>query len=232
MRSSSVVTAPPSPVVTIFRGWKLRQPSSAERAARAAAPPRAERARRVLDQRQVGQLLDPRRPAEEVHREHDRLRPRPDLDRAGSRFIVIRVDVDEHRPQPGERDDVRGRRERVRGDEHLVAGLQPEREHREVERRRARRDRDRVLGLARPRELAARTPRRAGPSSACPLSSTSATAVELRRRRRRARLDGCGCFSRYHAIVRARPSSSSTCGSQPSSSRAFSTFGIRSSTSA
>ena len=37
---------------------------------------------------------------------------------------------------------------------------------------------------------------------------------------------------RYHSIVRARPSSSSTCASKPSSSRALSTFGMRSSTSA
>ena len=36
----------------------------------------------------------------------------------------------------------------------------------------------------------------------------------------------------YHAIVFSRPSSSSTCGSHPSTSRAFFTFGMRSSTSA
>ena len=40
------------------------------------------------------------------------------------------------------------------------------------------------------------------------------------------------CVSRYHAIVRASPSSSSTRASKPSSSRAFSTFGMRISTSA
>ena len=38
-------------------------------------------------------------------------------------------------------------------------------------------------------------------------------------------------FSRYHAIVRSRPSSSSTFAAKPRSSRALSTFGIRSSTS-
>ena len=38
-------------------------------------------------------------------------------------------------------------------------------------------------------------------------------------------------LARYHSIVLERPSSSSTRGSQPSSSRAFSTFGMRSSTS-
>ena len=42
---------------------------------------------------------------------------------------------------------------------------------------------------------------------------------------------GVPSLARYHAIVRARPSSSSTCASKPSSERAFSTFGIRSSTS-
>ena len=41
-------------------------------------------------------------------------------------------------------------------------------------------------------------------------------------------LDG---FSRYHAIVRSSPSSRSTLASKPRSSRAFSMFGMRSSTS-
>src|SRR5262249_14190370 len=40
-----------------------------------------------------------------------------------------------------------------------------------------------------------------------------------------------GLRSLYHAIVRARPSSSSTFGSKLRSARALSTFGIRSSTS-
>ena len=40
-----------------------------------------------------------------------------------------------------------------------------------------------------------------------------------------------GFRARYHAIVLSRPSSSSTFASKPMSSRAFSTFGIRSSTS-
>ena len=55
-----------------------------ERSARAPAAPRAERAGRVLEQRQVGQLLEPRGPAEEVHGD-DRLRARPDLDLRRSR---------------------------------------------------------------------------------------------------------------------------------------------------
>ena len=63
------------------------------------------------------------------------------------------VDVDEHRTQAGELDDVRGRREGVRGNDHLVAGLEPERQHREVQRRGSRRDGERVLDLAGAREL-------------------------------------------------------------------------------
>ena len=68
-RSSFVVTAPPSPVVTILRGWKLRQPATPSAAARAAAVARTERAGGVLEQRQVGQLVQRQRPAEEVHAE-------------------------------------------------------------------------------------------------------------------------------------------------------------------
>ena len=51
--------------------------------------------------------------------------------------------------RPGERDDVRSRRERVRGDEHLVALRQLERQHREVQRRRPRGHGHRVLDAAR-----------------------------------------------------------------------------------
>src|SRR5712691_5719185 len=40
-----------------------------------------------------------------------------------------------------------------------------------------------------------------------------------------------GFRARYHAIVLSRPSSSSTFASKPMSSRAFSTFGMRNSTS-
>ena len=102
----------------------------------------------------------------------------------------LRVDVDEHRPQAGERDDVRRRRERVRGDEHLVARLQPEREHRDVQRRRARRDRERVLGLAGPRELVLELRDDRAHREHAALEHV-ADRVELRRRRRRAGLGGC-----------------------------------------
>jgi hypothetical protein len=61
-------------------------------------------------------------------------------------------DVHEHGLRAGERDDVRRRGERVRGDDHLVAGADPEREHGEVERGGAVRDGDRVLDAAGPRD--------------------------------------------------------------------------------
>ncbi len=58
------------------------------------------------------------------------------------------IHVDEPGHEPGESDDVRGRRERVRRHDHLVAGLEPEREHRGVQRRRARGHGQGVLDLA------------------------------------------------------------------------------------
>ena len=138
--------------MTILRGWNERQPA-------APSPPQARPRRRAPSapaassiSGSVGQLLEPRRPAEEMDRQ-DRLRPRRDLDLRRVEVERLRVDVDEHRRRARERDDVRGRGERVRGNDHLVAGPDPEREHGEVERRGARRDGDRVLDAARAREL-------------------------------------------------------------------------------
>ena len=232
--ASFVVTAPPSPVVTILRGWKERQPSRPRPPHGRSAAACAQRAGRVLDQRHRRQLLDPRRPAEQVHGD-DRLRPPRRLDPRGIDVHRLRVDVDEHGPQPGERDDVRRGREGVRRDDHLVARPEPEREHGQVQRGRPGRDRDGVLdartrGASRPSSSAT-----FGPIVSCPVSSTSATAAASS-----APDVGpgetdyvvAGCLSRYHAIVLARPSSRSTCASKPSSSRALSTFGIRISTSA
>ncbi len=124
---------------------------AAEQAERAARPPVArgsERAGGVLEDRQLGVALERRRAAEEVDGE-DRLRPRR---HARMRVVGIhvhrhRVDVDEHGRRTCERDDVAGRRERVGGHEHLVAGTEAEREHRHVQGRGARRDRD---GVRRP----------------------------------------------------------------------------------
>ena len=124
----------------------------AETAARAAAVARAERARSVLEQRHVGQIVQRQRPPEEVHAE-EQLRARPDANLRRVDVHRLRIDVDEHRLQPGERDDVGRRRERVRGHDHLVARLEPGGEHGEVERGSARGDGQGVLDLAEPRDL-------------------------------------------------------------------------------
>ena len=125
----------------------------AEPAAGAAAVARAERAGGVLEQRQPRAARAagsgrPKRctPSTAFVRGPTSILRRVDVHR-------LRVDVDEHGLQPGERDDVRGRREGVGGDEHLVARLEPEREHGEVQRRGARGDGERVLDLAGAREL-------------------------------------------------------------------------------
>ena len=125
-----------------------------EPAARHPAPPRSERAGRVLEQQHVrrhGALerLPVERPAEEVDGE-DRLRPRRDRVVHLGEIEVERlfVDVDEHRRRAREPDDVRGRRKRVGRDDHLVALSDAEREHGEVKRRGAVRDGDRVLDPA------------------------------------------------------------------------------------
>ena len=143
-----MVTAPPSPVVTILRGWKLEAAGSTEPAAGTTAVACPQGAGGVLDQRQVGQLLEARGAPEQVHR-HDRLRPRRDLDLRGVDVVRRRVDVGEDGRGAGERNDVRGRGKRVGGDDHLVAGPDPKGEDGEVEGGGARRDRDGVLDLAR-----------------------------------------------------------------------------------
>ena len=174
--SSFVVTAPPSPVVTILRGWKLRQPSERRAPPHARPrPARAERAGGVLEQRQ--RRAAPRAGAGRPKRctGEDRLRARPDLDLRRVDVHRLRVDVDEHRPQPGERDDVRGRRERVGGDEHLVARLEPEREHGEMERGRAGGDGERRARPRRRRASSASNSATFGPIVSMPLSRTSAT---------------------------------------------------------
>ncbi len=121
--------------------------------ARAPLPLGRERAGGVLEHRQpVGQLLEAGGPSEQVHRQHG-LRPWPDLDLRRIDVHRLGVDVDEHGPEACERDDVSGRREGVRRHEHLVARLETEREHREVERGRPGRDDQSVLDGTGPREL-------------------------------------------------------------------------------
>ena len=130
-----------------MRGWKLRQPAG-RAAARATAAAGTERAGGVLDQRQRRAARRAERPAEEMDGQ-DRLRPRADLELRGVDIHRLGIDVDEDGPQTRKRDDVRGRGEGVGGHEHLVAGRETECKHRQVQRRRSRRDGNRVLDLAR-----------------------------------------------------------------------------------
>src|SRR5262249_39185905 len=116
------------------------------------------------------------------------------------------------------------------GDEHLVARLELESEDGEVERRRSRRDREGMSRLAGAGEL----PLELGHHRALGQHA----ALEHGCDRGGLLCAGVGprqadhpYLARYHPIVLESPSSSSTFGSQPSFSRAFSTFGIRSSTS-
>ena len=218
-----------------------------ERAAGRVAVPGAERAGGVFDERDVLrhgglELLPGDGPAEEVDGEHragarrDRLRDAldPEEERLG-------IDVDEHGARPAELDHVRGRGERVGGHDHLVARPDADREQGQVERRRPRRDRDRV-------RRAHRAPERLlelgdpGPHRQLPAREHLGDRGELGLShvgsRKPDRLGNAHVAhaaapsrARYQATVRSSPSSSSTRASNPSSDRAFSTFGIRSSTS-
>ena len=109
---------------------------------------RAERLRRVLDQRQaeLRQRVERRGPAEEVHR-HDRARAARDL-----RGDVLRIDVERHRVDVGEhrrraspRDRLGRRVEGERRTDDLVAGADLHRVEHEHERVGAVRDADRPL---------------------------------------------------------------------------------------
>ena len=112
----------------------------AERAARRSAVLRAERAGGVLEEhdllRHGGlQRLPLDRTPEQMHR-HDRARSRRDRGGDGSDVQVegVGVDVDQHRLRTAQLDGVRRRRERVGGDDHLVARPDLEREEGEMER--------------------------------------------------------------------------------------------------
>jgi len=69
----------------------------------------------------------------------------PDRGEEGGPGERVRVDVDQDRTRSTELDRIRRRRERVGGDDHLVARTDAERENREVQRSGARRDRGRCL---------------------------------------------------------------------------------------
>ena len=232
MRSSSVVTAPPSPVVTILRGMEAEAAQQAERAARAAAAARAERARGVLDQRQVGKLLDPARAAEEVHGD-DRLRARADLDLARDRCSSSpgrrrRAPAAGRRARRRSRSPGTCRRERAPRRPGSSPSASTARWSAAVPDETA----TRVLGLAGARELLLELGDARAHREHPALEHGRDRLELLGARRRAARAGSRASFSPGTTRSSAsRPSSSSTCGSQPSSSRAFSTFGIRSSTS-
>ena len=211
----------------------------AEPSARTSLPAGAERAGGVLEQRDTvrhrgPEILPRRRAAEEMHDEH-RLGP----GRKGGRHRLcgevhrLRVDVREDRVRSGERDDVRRRGEGVRRYDDLVARPDPECQHRQVEGCGAGRHHHGVLDLAGAGELALELVH--------PRAHRQLPALEDRFDRGEllgpevgpGEPDhvGAGCRSLYHAIVRLRPSSRSTFGSQASSLRALSMLGIRISTS-
>src|SRR5262249_53084514 len=129
-----------------------------------------------------------------------------------------------------EGDYVRSGREGVGRDDDLVTRVEPEREHGEMERRRPGGDRDRVGRLADRRELVLELGDH-GPLGAHPGPENLGDQNRLLGARVRPGETDPRYLVRYHSIVLASPSSSSTSGSQPSSSRAFSTLGMRSSTS-
>ncbi len=111
-------------------------------------PRRAERLRGILDHRQaeLRELAERHRAAEEVDG-HDRLRPVGDAcgDVVGVEVERRRVDVREHRRRAAPGDRLRGRIERERGADHLVAGADLEGVEDEHERVGAVRDPDRPL---------------------------------------------------------------------------------------
>ena len=238
--ASSVVTAPPSPVVTILRGWNERQPIRPRLPQGRPAPAGPERARGVLEQHDVlghgrRERFPVERAAEQVHGE-DGARSRADRGRRRAR---------------GRGSSSPGRRRRA-----PAAGPRARRRSRSPGRcTRARAPRRRARARARgspgagrqspttPRPRARpRTPPRRSPSS----SSTFGPHRQLARLEHGRDLGQllladvgprepdqatAGFRVLYHAIVRASPSSSSTFASKSSSSRALSTFGMRSSTS-
>jgi hypothetical protein len=132
-------------------GGQLLVRVEAERGGMAAAADRdpvgvdgAERLARVLDDRQPVPLERGyvRRIAEDVHRQQG-FRAGGDGGGGGLRIEIesARVDVDEHRPRPLVEDRVRGRDERKRRRDHLIAVGDADGTQREVQRRGAGGDR-------------------------------------------------------------------------------------------
>ena len=123
----------------------------AVRAERRALVSRAERLAGVLDEREavpfaeLDQRVELARVAEDVDRD-DRLRPLGDrrLDRGRVEVVRARVDVREHRRRALVDRAVRGRDERERRRDHLVAGADARQPHRKVQAGGAARDRGAV----------------------------------------------------------------------------------------
>ena len=149
--SSSVRTIPPSWVVRVFEPWKLKVDATpklpAGRPANIAPAASAESSttRDPVAVAHRGDGVHVGHAAVEVDDDH---RPRAvgdgGFERIGGDAPRDRIDVDEH----GSRADVGDRRRRRDprgvGDDDLVAGPDPEGVQREVQRRRARRQRQRV----------------------------------------------------------------------------------------
>ncbi len=153
--ASCVVTAPPSPVVTTFRGWNERQPI-------VPSPPQGMPRQRAPSAPAASSISTTSGGTAFCNSSQSSGRPKrctastafvrgvtASYDRGEVEVEGRRIDVDEHGRRPGEADDARGRRERVRGHQDLVSLADSERQDREVERSRAVRDRDGVLDPAR-----------------------------------------------------------------------------------
>ena len=215
-----------------------------ERAAGHVPVARAERSGGVLEQ---GHLLGDRclellpvdGATEEVHADHHPGTPGHGRGHElRSHEKRVGVDVDQHGTRTAEVHDVRRGGKRVGGHDDLVALAHAECEQGEVERRRPGRDGDR-LGRAdsvcdRPLERRHTRPHRQLPvgqhlGDRCELGLADVRSCEPDLAGHAA---GAPSRDRYQAIVCSRPWSSSTRASQPSTSRAFSTSGMRSSTSA
>ena len=124
-----------------------------ERTAGRAGDARADRARRVLDDRQTRERSRdrrlPRREAELVDRDRrDRSRRARRGERFRSRVPLVGADVDEHGSRTAQRDRVRWARPREIRDQHVVSRADVQGDERELEGRRSVRDRDRVRPAA------------------------------------------------------------------------------------
>ncbi len=245
--SSPVTTAPPSPVVTIFRGWNERQPATPSEPHGSAAVPCAERAGGVLEQRRSvpgrRRGSPPRRPAGRTGGRRsrpssagrDRVGDQGGVDVRSCRDRRRRGRRARRRARPRSRSRGRCRRARSprrRGRPRARAGS-------EVERGRARRDDRGVRGAAGARDrVLERGDLR--PHRQHPGRGDLGDARQPRPRRRRVERGG----SALGSLMPSRRAASDTrrsCARDPrrdrpaprtrSATRALSTFGMRSSTS-